>query len=248
MQLLVLSCVFLATTYSTKVPGLSFQPRQKGKEDTLIWYRSNNREDVLRWTDQIDQFLAPYKTQNSPNVTKCEPGVPPQRGSNEVCQVESPFTWYPCVADRAYQFNSSSSGPCIFLKVDQIPEWTPEYYNSSTIPDHMPSYLKALIYVNENRHGADSNRLKILWVTCDGENEVDIENVGPISYHPTMGFDGKYFPFLNADGYLSPLVAIHFERPTRGVLISVVCKLWAKNINHDSSKRIGDVQIDLMVD
>lgn len=56
---------------------------------------------------------------------------------------------------------------------------------------------------------------KFVWVTCEGENPADIENIGPIQFFPSAGFSGKYFPFMNQDGYLSPLVAVYFEKPTR---------------------------------
>lgn len=41
----------------------------------------------------------------------------------------------------------------------------------------------------------------------------DKELIGPMSYWPIPGFPGYFFPFENSEGYLSPLVAIHFKRP-----------------------------------
>lgn len=55
----------------------------------------------------------------------------------------------------------------------------------------------------------------VVWVTCEGENPADIENIGPLRYIPQKGFTSEFFPFLNQDGYLSPLVAVHFENPKR---------------------------------
>jgi hypothetical protein len=52
-------------------------------------------------------------------------------------------------------------------------------------------------------------------VSCEGENPADIENVGPVKYYPRQGFPGYYYPYENSEGYLSPLVAVHFERPIR---------------------------------
>lgn len=57
--------------------------------------------------------------------------------------------------------------------------------------------------------------MRTVWVTCDGENPADVENMGVVYYYPTKGFTGEYFPFLNQDGYLSPIVAVHFLAPTR---------------------------------
>jgi sodium/potassium-transporting ATPase subunit beta len=56
---------------------------------------------------------------------------------------------------------------------------------------------------------------RIVWVDCAGENPADVENIGPVNYHPYRGFKEKYFPFTNVKGYVSPLVAVHFEKPTR---------------------------------
>lgn len=50
-------------------------------------------------------------------------------------------------------------------------------------------------------------------MSCEGENDADIENIGSIIYFPTPGFEGQYFPFKNVKGYLSPVVAVYFESP-----------------------------------
>lgn len=57
--------------------------------------------------------------------------------------------------------------------------------------------------------------MNTVWLSCEGESEADVENVGPIEYFPRRGFPGYYFPFTNQDGYLDPLVAVHFARPVR---------------------------------
>lgn len=55
--------------------------------------------------------------------------------------------------------------------------------------------------------------LNTVWVSCEGENPADVENIGPINYAPKRGFPSYFFPYQNTKGYLSPLVAILFERP-----------------------------------
>lgn len=64
-----------------------------------------------------------------------------------------------------------------------------------------------------------SVQLNTVWVSCEGENSADKENVGPIRMYPTQGIPGYYFPYENQDGYLSPVVAIWMERPTREYLV-----------------------------
>lgn len=53
----------------------------------------------------------------------------------------------------------------------------------------------------------------VVWVSCEGENPADVENIGTISYYPLQGFPAYYFPFKNIEGYLPPLVAVHFSGP-----------------------------------
>lgn len=117
-------------------------------------------------------------------------------------------------------------------------------------------------------------QLNTVWVSCEGENPADIENVGPIEYYPRQGFPGYYYPYENSEGYLSPLVAIHFKSPMRkftspfaqllgasytyiyilhsflagGIIINVECKAWAYNIKHDRKERTGSVHFELMID
>lgn len=109
--------------------------------------------------------------------------------------------------------------------------------------------------------------MNTIWVSCEGENPADLENVGPIKYYPRQGFPGYYYPYENSEGYLSPLVAVHFERPVRkyhqmswlinqilitaftgGIIINIECKAWAHNIRHDRHDRIGSVHFELMID
>lgn len=55
-------------------------------------------------------------------------------------------------------------------------------------------------------------------MSCEGENPADVENIGPIEYYPRQGFPGYYYPYENSEGYLNPLVAVHFTRPVRKYL------------------------------
>lgn len=54
---------------------------------------------------------------------------------------------------------------------------------------------------------------EMIWISCEGENPADQENIGPMRYIPQRGFPGFYYPFENQKGYLAPVMAIQFERP-----------------------------------
>lgn len=54
-----------------------------------------------------------------------------------------------------------------------------------------------------------------MWLTCGGESPADVEHLGPVRYYPDIqGFPGYYYPYEHTDGYLSPLVAVRFLRPS----------------------------------
>ena len=49
--------------------------------------------------------------------------------------------------------------------------------------------------------------------------------------------------------FFSPYVFIQFDNLTPGIVISVHCKIWAKNIRHDThNPRIGGVQFEILMD
>ena len=62
-------------------------------------------------------------------------------------------------------------------------------------------------------HQSGKPEANTVWVSCGGENPADVENIGPVQYIPRRGFPAYYYPFTNKEGYLSPLVAVLFEKP-----------------------------------
>ncbi|XP_066258505.1 sodium/potassium-transporting ATPase subunit beta-2-like [Euwallacea similis] len=227
-------------------PGLGFRPMpsEKNIDSTLIWYKHNDKGNVQNWQRELDAFLFRYNKSNNPQADKleeCRNFQPPAPG--KVCNVKIDQLWHPCIKSAGYNYESGEGGPCIFLKLNRIFNWVPEYFNSSTVDDQMSAALRKEIADAQNK-----NQHHIVWVTCEGENVADIEHIGPIRYIPQKGFPSQYFPYANQQGYLSPLVAVHFEKPKRGVLINIECKAWARNIIHDRVDRRGSVHFELMVD
>ena len=53
-----------------------------------------------------------------------------------------------------------------------------------------------------------------VWVSCGGEQGMDKELLGPIEYFPKQGFPSYFYPYTNRRGYVSPLVAVKFLRPS----------------------------------
>lgn len=115
-----------------------------------------------------------------------------------------------CTSKRGYGYKEGK--PCIFLKLNKIFDWTPQYYkDTSLLPDEVPAQLVNHIK-NRIRGGKTTD---VVWVSCEGERPGDIDNLGTdISYYglgDEQGFLGRYFPYTKAPGYMQPLVAVKFN-------------------------------------
>lgn len=229
-------------------PGLGFRPMppESNVESTLIWFKGTDEKNYKYWTEELDKFLEVYKKPGllpggGQNKQTCDYGQLPAPG--KVCDVDIK-NWTPCTHDNNYNYHKSA--PCIFLKLNKIFGWRPAFYNDTNdLPELMPQDLKAHIASQKER---EPKAINTVWVSCEGENPADTENIGPIQYIPRRGFPGYFFPFENTEGYLSPIVAVFFERPITGVLINIECKAWAHNIFHDRMERRGSVHFELMID
>lgn len=226
-------------------PGLGFRPLppEDNVESTLIWYKGTDYDNYKVWTDALTKFLSVYKTPGltpgrGQNIYDCKYGHPPPKG--QVCDVDIK-QFGVCSQENNYSYHKSA--PCIFLKLNKIYDWIPAFYNETDkLPEKMPQSLKTVI------NNTKQEELNTVWVSCEGENPADVENVGPVEYYPRQGFPGYYYPYHNSEGYLSPLVAVHFSRPVRGIIINIECKAWAHNIIHDRKERLGSVHFEMLID
>ncbi|CAD6241144.1 GSCOCG00009167001-RA-CDS [Cotesia congregata] len=229
-------------------PGLGFRPMPppSNVESTLIWFKGTDPENYKHWVNQLSDFLEDYKKLGSTagrgaSITECDYHKFPS--PDQVCAVNV-RQWEPCTQENYFGYHKS--GPCVFIKLNKIYGWKPEYYTDvQELPDKMPRDLKTLI---GNLTARQAKQLNTIWVSCGGENPADEENIGPVKYIPQQGFPGYYYPYENTVGYLSPLVAVHFERPKTGILINVECRAWAKNIKHNRNDKIGSVHFELLID
>ncbi|CRL00884.1 CLUMA_CG014135, isoform A [Clunio marinus] len=213
-------------------PGLGFRPMSKDVvHGSLIWYDITEQKQVNYTHEKIRN-----------NHKNCGFGSLPD--SHQVCNLNIE-DFDECSKSRSYGYNNSS--PCIFLKLNRIYGWIPEYYNDindlpSDMPEDLVEYIKSRPQIERDQ----------VWVSCSGENSVDREVVGDIAYFPTQlrGFPSYFFPYTNIKGYLSPLVAVKFKRPKPNQIINIQCRAWAKNINYNGSHRDrqGSVHFELMID
>lgn len=231
-----------------KHPGLGFRPMPNDSDtkSTLIWYRGKESKTFEMWTKRLEQFLEVYRRPGltpgrGQNIYNCDYDRPPGRG--QVCDVDVK-NWFPCTSEN--KFNYHHSGPCVFLKLNKVYGWKPDFYNDTVnLPNNMPEDLKNHIGTQKS---INPLLLNTIWVTCEGENSIDKENMGEIRYIPRQGFPGYFYPYINTEGYLSPLIAIHFKRPKTNIIINVECKAWAKNIRHERREKIGVVHFELLID
>ncbi|XP_050309435.1 sodium/potassium-transporting ATPase subunit beta-1 [Anthonomus grandis grandis] len=221
-------------------PGLGFRPISKRTEEgSLIVYNMTNQTEVNKWVDLIDEFLIPYKAnQAGKNYVTCDFDKPPAEG--KVC-VSDLSKLGNCNKDRAYGYNGSS--PCIFLKLNKIFGWKPEYY-TEVHPD-MPKELK--LHIEENTKNVTERQQ--VWVSCTGVDDIDKEHVQSFNYYP-HGFASYYYPYQNYPNYISPIIAVELVNVKTNIIISVECRAWAKNIEYKggSLKRAGSVQFEIQVD
>ena len=55
----------------------------------------------------------------------------------------------------------------------------------------------------------------MVWLSCEGENPADVENIGKIDYFPYPGIPNYFFPYENQKDYRSPVVFAHLTAPKR---------------------------------
>ncbi|KAK7590239.1 hypothetical protein V9T40_001852 [Parthenolecanium corni] len=234
-------------------PGLGFRPLPSSERNvlsSLIWYQGKNNNSFRFWVDGLTQFLDVYKKPGQTpgqgqNIFNCYYNQLPNPG--QVCFVDVKLL-SPCTEENSYMYHRSS--PCIILKLNKIYGWKPQFYTDpNDLPHDMPQQLKQHIRdLATSGDGSKRLELNTVWVSCKGESPADSEFIGPVSYYPKQGFPGYYFPYENSEGYLSPLVAVHIERPKPGLLINIECRAWAKNINYRQKDKQGSVHFELMID
>jgi len=229
-------------------PGMGYRPMaQEIEKGSLIWYNHRNETNVATWVQSINKFLDPYNnSQHLPgggiNQQICDYDRPPAAGKVCAVEVNSP-SWGPCTDKQNYNYHKAS--PCVFLKLNRIYGWEPEFYNDTKeLPEEMPDELKD--YINKTT----KKERNTVWVSCQGEAPNDRESIGQIQIYPRPGFPGYYYPYQNIKGYLSPIVAVHFKRPKPNILINVECRAWAKNVHYKRSlqNREGSVHFELLID
>ncbi|XP_048487504.1 sodium/potassium-transporting ATPase subunit beta-2 [Plutella xylostella] len=225
-------------------PGMGHRPIIF-EEGALIWYRANDSQNIKKYTDNLDAFLAPYENKSLlPNggINQIECGaVKPPRA--QVCAFDLSQLG-PCSRENNYGYDEKT--PCLIIKLNKIFDWNPELYDDpGDLPADMPADLVA--HINQTTEPAER---RMVWVSCAGERPGDVEALGPLRYWPHPGLHETYFPYDNTPGYLSPLVAVQLMQPRLHQIINIRCRGWARNLRYtDSLKdRVGSTHVEVMID
>lgn len=232
------------------------KPRPKNVESTLVWYKQSDSHDTQYWVDALELFVKDYEQkttqQDGQTLIDCHDTDGNQittPAENQACIFRDSALGEQC--QKKDKFGYANGKPCVLVKMNKMINWVPQVYTNSTELDNlgkdkdMPYELKKHIREEEERTGVLAKRI---WLSCDGENPADKEYVGPIKMYPHRGFDLVYFPYRHVPGYMNPLVAVVFEKPTPHVLINIQCQAWAHNIVHNPHKRLGVVHFELLLD
>ncbi|KAJ8920631.1 hypothetical protein NQ315_004770 [Exocentrus adspersus] len=195
------------------------------------------KEHTLIFRHPRRKYFSAYKAnQTGTNAVHCD--FNSKLGPDKVC-VASVEQLGKCNPDRLYGYNTAS--PCIFLKLNRIYGWEPQFY-TSPVEGMPPDLTNHILNITE----AERNQI---WVSCHGLDEVDKENIKGFNYYP-RGFAGYYYPYRNTPNYLSPVIAVEVLSVKPNVIVSIECRAWAGNIEYrgGSLNRAGSITFEVQVD
>lgn len=232
-------------------PGLGYRPRPPADriESTLVMFNEGPGENWGHWVKELTNITEEYKIvdkEHRKNMDKtCDYGS--KMEGQKFCEFKIGTLGTQCSKNRKFGYEAGK--PCIIVKLNKIFNWNPVTYDSSDeLPENMPKDVRAMIKKDFTKPGSNEINKQNVWITCEGENPNDDENIGTVNYYPHPGMPTYFYPFMNQPGYQAPLVAVEFASIKRGVLLNIECKAWAKNILHDRKERRGSVHLELMID
>jgi len=219
-------------------PGMGFRP-MVSPDSTLIKFNASERSTYMDDIDNIIIYLSKnyYLDENNrtTNVTHSE--------GKELFDINTVLKdgceYYP---DNKYDsFGYKDGKPCVLLKINRVFDWTPENFDNDSLST---DFGKEAIASQDGKMPLPG----YIAVSCEGENDGDIDNLGKASFVPKEGFSFGYYPYLNEKLYRAPIVFAKFPNVNRGVVMQVWCKLWVKNIKHHKNDKAGSVHFELLVD
>jgi len=221
-------------------PGMAFRPMPK-VSSTLIKFNEGEEDTWRKYTDNIKILLHKYRQEQEDCADcyqDCNAGVDAE--SELPCKFDlDEFLGAECTDANNYGYDTAE--PCVLMKLNKIFEWEPEAYDTNDTSSWSTEAQEDLL-INYPEYTGDG-----VAVTCMGENFGDQDNLGEIKFFPASGFMGTFFPFTGQKGYQAPLVFMKMSAPTKGTLIQVYCKAWAKNIYHHKNDKAGSMRFEVLI-
>jgi len=220
-------------------PGMGFRPMVK-KDSTLIKFNASLENTYSEDIDDIIKYLRDNEYMDGQNRTS---NVTQDSAGNKLFDINEVFTPGGCEYhhdDRYSSFGYQDGKPCVMIKINKVYDWMPlDFDNDTASADFQKEAETAL--------GRTPDK-GFVGVSCEGENDGDIDNIGKPVFYPAKGFSFSWFPYVNLPMYRAPIVMVKFPDAHRGVVIQVWCKLWVKNIKHHKNDKAGSVHFELFVD
>lgn len=136
------------------------------------------------------------------------------------------------------------------------------YNNGNIFNIQTPHYFQIYGWLPDPVEGADG-----VVVKCEGVTLDDQINLGYVGYYDLSNhyfksefaarsegktdngtFHSDFFPYVNQQWYLQPIVWVVFNEMRRDSLTRVQCHLIAKNIHVDFTTGEGSVQFEILVE
>jgi hypothetical protein len=159
------------------------------------------------------------------------------------------FNWFlivnsenhPCSDNNMYGFKNEE--PCVLVKLNKVYGWQPEQ-------GHIPQNIQKLrgTFINKTVSRPD------VYITCTGSNVADNDILNDMIYYSLSYPSGSskygvipnhFFPYRNAPDHVQPFVLVQFKNLPLNRLVSITCKAWAPNIEHETRGMRGMVSFQL---
>lgn len=230
-------------------PGMGYRPNPN-KETTLIKYSTYDNKTYKDKVDDLLNFLTENNyTDKIDDSTYAPSKIVKDAAGNDTFNMEDFGEGFQkecgIVNGSIYDsFGYKEGKPCVLLKINRVFYWNPQPFDVAEINKTQDDTfgheaLKAL----GDRQSSDH-----IGVSCEGENDGDVDNLGEVKFFPKLGFAFKYYPYENAKDYRAPLVFAKFSNIEPGAIVQVWCKLWVRNIKHHKNDKAGSVHFEVLVD